>query len=112
MGVATIFRKNRLFCWIGSRVSNFVTLPFVVYAQVQVAHRIRTGQWADIDRKRILDQAIEFLADWCLGIVPVGGVLAAVFGGLAYLWARRRDRLRAEKESSAPREIAAPASVE
>ena len=54
LGLATLFRLNRLWAWIGSRLSNVITLPLVVYAEVQVAHRVRTGQWLAIDRTRLV----------------------------------------------------------
>lgn len=94
LGLATLFKKNRLFAWLGSRVSNMFFLPFIAYAEVQVAHRLREGSWVDmtLDRGRVLEQAGELLLDWCLGTIPVGAVIALVTGMLGWLWARRRDR--------------------
>ena len=43
LALATLFKKNRLFAWLGSRISNMVFLPFIVIAEVQVAHYARTG---------------------------------------------------------------------
>lgn len=100
--LATIFKKNRLFCWIGSRIANAITLPFVVLAEVQLAHRLRTGTFLALDRAHILDHGTDLLLDWALGTVPVGGALAAVVGWGAYLWARRRAaRRRAADDASA-----------
>ncbi len=100
--LATIFKKNRLFCWIGSRIANAITLPFVVLAEVQLAHRLRTGTFLALDRAHILDHGADLLLDWALGTVPVGGALAAVVGWGAYLWARRRAaRRRAADDASA-----------
>ncbi len=98
LGLATVFRLNRLWAWIGSRLSNVITLPLVVYAEVQVAHRVRTGAWLAIDRSQAIDQAKDLLVDWLLGMVPVGGALSASVGLLAYaLFAlRKRARLRRE----------------
>jgi uncharacterized protein (DUF2062 family) len=101
IGVATLFRKNRLFAWLGSRISNMVFLPFIAIAEVQVAHRLRTGEWVTIDREHALDQATTLLFDWCLGTFPVGGAIALVMGVSAWAFARRRDRKRAANATAA-----------
>jgi len=90
--VATVFKKNRLFAWLGSRISNFVILPFIALAAVQVAHRVRTGAWLVVDREHVLDHAHDLLLDWCLGTLPVGGALALVCALASYALARRRAR--------------------
>lgn len=95
LAAATLFKKNRLFTWIGSRLCNALTLPFIAIAEIQVAHRVRTGDWMSIDREHVLDQIPALLLDWCLGLIPVGGGLALVFGLAAWQVALRRDRRRA-----------------
>lgn len=92
IGLATLFRKNRLFAWFGSRISNFLILPFIIYAEIQLAHRVREGTWASIslEREAIVEQAQELLLDWCLGSVPVGAALGVLLGGVAWVWAKRR----------------------
>lgn len=102
LGLATLFRKNRLFCWLGSRVANTFTLPFIAIASVQLAHGLRTGAWLDVDRAHILERLPELMLDWALGCLPVGGALGAAVGGLAYLWAKRRDRKNAATADGAP----------
>lgn len=92
IGAATLFRKNRLWAWIGSRISNMVFLPFIALAEIQVSHVARTGETVAIDRKTVLTRAPELLLDWCLGTIPVGIVIGAVCGGLAYAWASRRPQ--------------------
>lgn len=102
LGLATAFKLNRLWAWIGSRVSNVVTLPFVVYAEVQLAHRLRSGVYLDITRQaieaRMRDDAMgligSLLFDWLLGMIPVGGGLAVIFGLLSYFgfWLRERHK--------------------
>jgi uncharacterized protein (DUF2062 family) len=92
--VATLFRVNRLFCWLGSRVSNIVVLPFIVFAEVQVAHRLRTGDWVTLDPHRALDQARGLLLDWFLGTIPVGGAIGLVLGLASWAVASRRARKR------------------
>jgi uncharacterized protein (DUF2062 family) len=106
LGAATLFRKNRLFCWIGSRMCNMVTLPFIVLAEVEVARLLRTGHWVSLDRNTILDQAPSLIGDWILGLLPVGGVLGVAFGLLAVALARARDRrVAARQKLAAPDDL-------
>lgn len=99
MGLATLARKNRLFAWFGSRVSNVVILPFVVLAEVQLSYRVRTGAWLVIDRRNIFDQAPHLILDWCIGMFPVGGAIGLSMGFAAYAIARRRERIRASERA-------------
>ncbi len=91
VGVATLVKKNRLFTYVGSHTSNIIFTPFITLAEIQLAHRVRTGAWLDIDRKHIVDEAPALLLDWCLGAGPVGLVVALVLGFAAYGIAHRRD---------------------
>ena len=95
MGLATLARKNRLFAWLGSRISNMVFLPFIALAEVQLSHRVRTGAFVDLARGDILAQAPHLLLDWCLGCFPVGAVVGIVMGLGAYAFAHQRDARRA-----------------
>ena len=97
VAVATVVKKNRLFCYLGSHTSNIVFTPFITLAEIQLGHRLRTGAWMDLDRKHVIDQAPSLLVDWCLGAGPVGVTIAAVLGFSAYRFARRRDAARAAR---------------
>jgi uncharacterized protein (DUF2062 family) len=99
IGMATVLKKNRLFAWLGSRISNMVFLPFITVAEVQTSHMIRTGTWVTIDKDHALDQAGTLFLDWCLGTIPVGIVIGAVLGVISWAVARHRDRRRAAKEA-------------
>lgn len=92
IAIATLFKKNRLFAWLGSRISNMIFLPFIAYAEVQIAHRARVGTWVDmtLDREHALEQAKMLLLDWCLGTIPVGTVIGVFCGALGWIWAKRR----------------------
>ncbi|HVJ90440.1 MAG TPA: DUF2062 domain-containing protein [Labilithrix sp.] len=99
VALATLFKKNRLFAWLGSRTANVLLLPFIVIAEVQVSHRLRTGTWVHLDRESVLDQAGMFLLDWCLGTIPVGLGIAVILGGASWALARHRQ-LRSLANSS------------
>lgn len=102
LGTATLLRKNRLFAWLGSRVSNIVLLPFIAIGEIQVSHRLRTGAWASLSLEHVLDEAPELLLDWCLGTIPVGCALGLVVGGASWWLARRRDRRRRVEAAATP----------
>jgi len=101
MGLATLARKNRLFAWLGSRISNIFFLPFIALAEVQVSHRIRTGAFVDLTRENILSEAPHLLLDWCLGTFPVGIAFGILLGLSAYAFAHRRDTRRAKAAAAA-----------
>ena len=61
--------------------------------------RLRTGEWAELDREHALDNAGALLLDWCLGTIPVGITIGLVMGVLSWAFARRRDRRRAEEDA-------------
>jgi uncharacterized protein (DUF2062 family) len=92
LAVATVCKKNRLFTWLGSRISNILILPFIALASIQLAHRVRTGAWLVVDREHALEQAQSMLLDWCLGSIPVGAALGVLCAVASYAIARRRLR--------------------
>jgi uncharacterized protein (DUF2062 family) len=102
LGLATVFRLNRLFAFLGSRVSNSIILAWVVLAEIEVAHRVRTGAFIPLTARDAIDQGPTLLLDWCLGVVPVGAVVALVVGALAYALARLRDRRATRRTLAEP----------
>jgi uncharacterized protein (DUF2062 family) len=111
VAVATLVKKNRLFCYLGSHTSNIVFTPFITLAEIQLGHRLRTGAWMDLDRTHVIDQAPSLLVDWCLGAGPVGVTIAAVLGFAAYRFARSRDARRAAAATlPSPAELPPPSS--
>jgi uncharacterized protein (DUF2062 family) len=99
LALATVLKKNRLFAWLGSRISNMVFLPFITLTEVQVSRRLRTGEWLDLDSSRALEQAPELLLDWCIGTIPVGIAIGGVMGIASWAIALRRARRRAAGRS-------------
>jgi uncharacterized protein (DUF2062 family) len=89
LGLATALRLNRLWAFLGSRVSVSVLLAWIAFSEIQLAHRLRTGEWMPLKPADVLDHGWQLFGDWLLGAAFVGGVLAALLGGLAYGLARR-----------------------
>jgi uncharacterized protein (DUF2062 family) len=101
VGLATLFKLNRLFAFLGSRVSNFLVLPWIVLAELQIAHKLRTGAFLEMTADEAIKQGPALLLDWCLGTIPVGAALALVLGALAYAFARRRESRRLRNSAPA-----------
>jgi len=89
LALATIFRLNRLWAFIGSRFSFLPVFAWVSFCEIEGAHRLRTGSWVPLAPREALAHGSELFADWLVGTVLVGGTLAAMAGLLAYEAARR-----------------------
>lgn len=90
VAMATLLRVNRLYCFVGSRVSNPLIGPWLLIAQIQTAHRLRTGAWLSLTVETVLARGHQLLIDWFLGMFTVGVPLSITLGGAAYVWAARR----------------------
>lgn len=97
VAAALLFKKNKLWTWLGSRVSNILVLPWIVIAEIETAHRLRTGDWVSLTRDTVLDRAPLLLVDWILGTIPVGIVLGALLGLAAYAIAELIEKRRVRR---------------
>ncbi len=102
LAAATLLRLNRLWALVGSRVSFVLVLPWIVLAEIETSHRLRTGTWAPLSAASAAAHKEEWLLDWFVGSLPVGALLAVAVGGLAYGLARRRETLRLRTRAPAP----------
>jgi uncharacterized protein (DUF2062 family) len=93
LALATLFRVNRLWAFVGSRVSSNVFYAWIAFAEIEIAHRLRTGVWAPLAPREALAQGRQLLTDWFLGALLVGAALGAALGVVAYVAMRRRRRL-------------------
>ena len=83
LGVATLFRLNRIWCFLGSRISSIVILPWIALAEVQIAHYARERSWIALTKDELMAHRHELMLDWILGWLPVGIALGLLFGLLA-----------------------------
>jgi uncharacterized protein (DUF2062 family) len=112
MGLATAFRLNRLWAFLGSRTSPLVLFVWVSFWEIETGHRLRTGEWAGLTPADVLSQAPDLtklgtwsagafgrfgslFGDWLIGTLMVAPLLAAAGGLLAYAVARWRRARRA-----------------
>jgi hypothetical protein len=89
LGLATILRLNRLWAFLGSRVSTNVLYVWIVFAEIELAHRLRFGAWPALAPSEALDHGRQLFFDWLVGTPLVGLPLAAALGAIAYVVARR-----------------------
>ena len=102
IGLATLLKRNRVFALLGSRVSFFLLLPWIVISEIEAAHRVRTRTFAPIDRHHIAREASAYVLDFCLGWLVLGPIYAVALGLLsAPLWAWWQRRA-ARKEALKP----------
>jgi uncharacterized protein (DUF2062 family) len=88
LGLATVLRLNRLWAFVGSRVSFTPVFAWIAFCEIESAHRLRTGEWAPLSPREALSHGRELLADWMLGTLLVGVALGSTVGLIAYGLAR------------------------
>jgi uncharacterized protein (DUF2062 family) len=91
LGLATVLRLNRLWAAVGSRASPAPLLALIAFAEIQLSHRLRTGDWVPLTPGGVAAHGRQLLLDWMLGTPLIGGLFAVVLGTLAYVLARRRQ---------------------
>ncbi|MDP9152369.1 MAG: DUF2062 domain-containing protein [Myxococcota bacterium] len=101
--LATLLRASRLWAAVGSRVSFAPLFAIISFGSIQTAHRLRTGAWVPLRPQTVVSQGKELMLDWLLGSAVVGVPLAAALGGVAYVAARRWDRISASRRAAPPR---------
>ena len=89
LALATLLRLNRLWAFVGSRISFMPLFAVIAFCELQGAHRLRTGTWASLLPHDAVEHGKELMGDWLVGTVLVGGALSAVLGLVASLAARR-----------------------
>jgi uncharacterized protein (DUF2062 family) len=98
LGLASILRLNRLWAFLGSRISSSVFLAWIIFSEIELAHRLRTGAWLALSPDGAASEAFHhgwrLLGDWLLGWTMVGATLATVLGLLAFGAVRRWQRIR------------------
>ena len=103
MGLATVLRKNRLWAFLGSRLSSSPTLACIVFVEIECAHRLRTGLYAPLSISDSVAHGRELLGDWLLGTALVAPIVGAAAGLVAWTlaarWATRAARVEARRPS-------------
>jgi uncharacterized protein (DUF2062 family) len=96
LGLATAFKLNRLWAFLGSRISTSILLAWIAFSEIELAHRVRTGEWMPLKPDDVFVHVWELFGDWLVGSLVVGAVLGALLGSLTYALARRWRREEAD----------------
>jgi uncharacterized protein (DUF2062 family) len=87
--LATVFRLNRMLVYAACNVANPLTAPFLVFAEVQVGHRILSGTWFGLTYSEFRSAGIaDLFVSFLLGGIVIGLALGLLLGGAAYVVAR------------------------
>jgi uncharacterized protein (DUF2062 family)/2-polyprenyl-3-methyl-5-hydroxy-6-metoxy-1,4-benzoquinol methylase len=87
--LATVFRLNRVLVYAATNLANPLTAPPLLFAEVQVGHRILMGTWLGLAMDEVVEEGVAgIFRDFLLGSLILGTVLAALLGLLAWLVAR------------------------
>ncbi len=110
LGLTTLFRLNRLWSFVGSRVSSSVMLYLIAFAEIALGHRLRAGAWVHIAPRDVLAHGRELFGDWILGSLLVGTGLAVLLGLLAYALRARQLSRRTPDEPRPPSSESPPSA--
>ena len=102
VGLAALCRKNKLWAWVGSRISNIFFLPWIILAEIQIAHRVRAGRWLALSVDEVRAAGPAMLLDWLLGSVAVGLTLGLVLGLATYAFTTWRGSIKRGKLAPPP----------
>jgi uncharacterized protein (DUF2062 family) len=84
IALASVFRLNRLWAFLGSRISFTPVFALISFSEIEFAHRLRTGAWAALSLKDAGTQGWGWLTDWLIGTAIIGTALGITVGVVAY----------------------------
>jgi uncharacterized protein (DUF2062 family) len=88
LALATLLRLNRLWALLASRASFLPVYLVVAFCEIEVGHRLRTGQPTHLSAADTFAHRYEFITDWAVGTLLVGCALAVAAGLVSYVCAR------------------------
>ena len=91
--LATVLRLNRVLVYAAANLANPITAPPLVFAEVQVGHRLLLGTWLGLSMDEVVQEGLTGLfRDFFVGSLVVGTGLALLLGLAAWLIARAGQR--------------------
>jgi uncharacterized protein (DUF2062 family) len=108
LALATVFRLNRLWAFLGSRISIVPVYVWISFCEIELGHRVRAGAWVHMSARDALSHGKELSLDWAIGTGLIGCALGAVCGLAAYACARGWSKSR---PATVPPELEAPVTT-
>jgi uncharacterized protein (DUF2062 family) len=108
LALATVFRLNRLWAFLGSRISIMPVYLWISFCEIELGHRLRAGAWVRMSFREALSHGKELSLDWAIGTGLIGCALAAVGGLAAYVCVRGWPKSRV---ATVPLELEAPVTT-
>jgi uncharacterized protein (DUF2062 family)/2-polyprenyl-3-methyl-5-hydroxy-6-metoxy-1,4-benzoquinol methylase len=97
--VATLFRLNRMLVYAAAYVANPLTIGPMIFAEVQIGHRLLHGSWLPVTLSEIETVGIlGILSALIVGSIVLGAALGGGFGVLAWLIAHAGGHDEAYRE--------------
>jgi uncharacterized protein (DUF2062 family)/trans-aconitate methyltransferase len=94
-----LLRLNRLKLYLAANISNPFVAPFLLFGEVQVGSRLRTGAFYPLSLDAFRAFSVwQFGADLIVGSLIVGLALGAAAAAITYVLGRRADVSRPESE--------------
>lgn len=86
---ATLMRLNRVLVYTAANAANPVTAPLIVFAEIQIGHRLIQGAWLHLSVDQIYAEGWTTLfGSFLVGGVILAAIAGAASGGVAYLLLR------------------------
>ena len=88
---ARVLNLSRVYTYLAAHINNPFTLPFLLFVEMKVGHRVLEGRWPELSFAAVRDRGfLGFGGDVLVGSVVLGLVLGTVFGALTWLLSRGR----------------------
>ena len=93
LGLARLFRLNRLLTYLAAHINNPLTAPWLLALSYGLGHRFVEGAWPPLSLRHLAEEGVLALGrDLLVGSVLVGLILAPLLGVATYAAALRRRR--------------------
>ena len=93
VALASLLRLNRALTYLAAHINNPLTAPWLWALSFGIGHRLIVGVWPPWSVSEVLGAGVLAIGrDLLLGSLALGALLGTLFGGAAYVVARRRRR--------------------
>jgi len=85
VSLAHIFRLNKIIAMLASHISIPPVMPLILFAGLEVGHRLFTGEWVNFSGQEITHEVVlQYLWQWVVGSFALAAAVAAAGTVLTY----------------------------